>query len=151
MPKQQKQIIQTLYKNTEQNNIDIEKLKKIEIVNKPVIFNKKIQKIILINNQLLPDSYLVNDGISLNQEFENLPEWLIPNIYVFYYFSTLNGYIIENSSFSGFIYHLWKQNSENNWIFQFACTNVSRINGQPLPIYFTLILYFNNPKNYYEI
>lgn len=157
MAKEQQKIIKTLYKNTQQDSIDIEKLEKCIIINKPIVFNKKIHKLDVITNQLLPDSISFSEGITINQEFENFPEWMIPNVYVHHQFYSSDDFLltdgssIENASFFGALYHIWKENGENNWIFQFACWNISRLGGNPLPIYIDISLYFNNPRSSYEI
>jgi len=151
MPKEQQKIIKNLYENSEQNSIDISRLEKRIITNKPIYFNKNIRKIELVNKELLDDSYNFSDGISINQEFENFPEKIISNVYVHHQFYTddnivfLDGSSIENASWGGTYYYIWKENGENNWIFQFALYNVSRISGNKYPLYFDLSLYFNTP------
>lgn len=146
MAKEQRKIIRTLFEEAQNNENSIKDLSKIEINNNPVAFNNKIQELVIFSHEYGNLDFAYN-LLTINQLFENFPEWMIPFTYIKLKYYSEDGNELVDASFRGRTRYYWKEMSENNWLFQFSYYNVSSIR----PIYFDLSLFFNNPRNYYEI
>lgn len=149
MAKEQKRKLENNWKESKDQENEINNLDKINLENAPANIIKKNAEIVLADRTLVTQS----TSFSLSYTFDNLPEWAIPHFRIKYFFSSENGYPMSLTVFSSNIRDIWVQNGEgsNNYIFSLIITASLFYESNRIPLYITASLIFDNPRIFNEL